>query len=326
MSNQNQTKTTEHGKSALDIAGEALHIVRAAPLHVVMSYYIGSAPLVLGLLYFWAEMSVGAFAASRCLAASLALAVLFIWMKCWQTVYTAGIRAQITGKPAPEWTVLRVARLVRTQAALQPYGLLAIPAALLVTLPFVAVVGFYQNLTVLDTGDATPGRQLAGRAWKQAGLWQKQGLGLIWLMSPWILATGMIVVFASLRLAQYINPASYATDGMVWFILLTIFAFLLTALICPFGAVVAGNIAVALALLPWLLTSFLGADTTFTLSGAGAVFNTTFLVTVFGLSYLCLDPVVKAAYTLRCFLGESQTTGEDLIVELHAIANESHRT
>lgn len=312
------TESQEPGKGGLEIVGEAMHIIRATPPEVLMSYYIGSAPLVLGLLYFWAEMSVGAFASARCVPASLGLAALFVWMKCWQAVFAAGIRAMITGKPAEPWTTVRVLRLIRTQTSLQPYGLILIPLALLVTIPFATVLGFYQNLTVIDTDDEERGKHIAGRAWKLALMWQKQSHVMIWLVSPWALGIGMSAIFASLKLAQSMDPGTFATEGLIWFIFLSIATFSLTALLCPFGAMVAGNIAVMLALLPWILKTIAGMDTTFTISGPGAIINTTFLTTVFGLSYLCLDPVFKTAYTLRCFLGDSQKTGEDLIVELRA--------
>lgn len=311
--------TKEPGRGGLEIIGEAMHLLRAAPPEVLMSYYIGSTPLVLGLLYFWAEMSVGAFAAARCVPASMALAALFVWMKCWQSVFAAGIHAEITGRQAAPWTPGRVLQLVRNQAALQPYGLVLIPAALLLAVPFPTVLGFYQNLTAVDSGDEDHGTQVAGRAWKLALLWPKQSIVITWLLSPWALGAGMTVIFISLKVAESMNPAAFATVGLIWFFLFSLLAFGLTAVLCPFGSVVAGNIAVMLALIPWMLKTFLGVDTTFTISGADAIVNSTFLMTVFGLSYLCLDPVFKAAYTLRCFLGDSQKTGEDLIVDLRAV-------
>jgi uncharacterized membrane protein len=37
---------------------------------------------------------------------------------------------------------------------------------------------------------------------------------------------------------------------------------------------------------------------------------------MFGLTYLCVDPILKTLYTLRCFYGESLESGEDLKAEL----------
>ncbi len=52
------------------------------------------------------------------------------------------------------------------------------------------------------------------------------------------------------------------------------------------------------------------------MSGLHAL-NTTFLMSAFALSYLCLDPLIKVTYALRCFYGEALTTGADLKTELN---------
>lgn len=78
-----------------------------------------------------------------------------------------------------------------------------------------------------------------------------------------------------------------------------------------FGLFVFLNLGVGLLSLPYLLKSILGVDTVFTLSGM-RMLNTTFLAVLGGLTYLCLDPVLKAIYVLRCFYGRSRHTGDDL--------------
>ena len=47
----------KHPKSAIRIIEEAVHILRSAPGSLLSVYYIGSVPFILGLLYFWADMS-----------------------------------------------------------------------------------------------------------------------------------------------------------------------------------------------------------------------------------------------------------------------------
>ena len=308
--------TEQEGRKALAVADEAVHLLRTAPFHVVAAYYIGSIPFMLGLLYFWSDMSRSAFAASRCVAASLGLAVLFIWMKCWQALYAGGLRASITGDRAPPWTPRRFLRLASAQTLVQPSGLLAIPAALLLVAPFCAVYSFYQNITALADGTTPEVRGVAGRAWRQARLWPTQGYILMWLLSPWILAIGMLTAFGSMWLALSAAPELHEVHGQFWFILALLIMFQLVLPLSPFGCAVAGGVAVIMALLPGLASVLLGTDTVFTLSGMYAVLNTTFLMTVYAVSYLCLDPLLKAAYVLRCFYGESRQTGEDLRVEL----------
>ena len=85
-----------------------------------------------------------------------------------------------------------------------------------------------------------------------------------------------------------------------------------------FKLVVALNIGVMIYAVPQMLKRFFGIETVFTLGGFTAL-NSTFLATVVCLSHLCVDPLVKTVYALRCFYGASEKTGADLKAELMAI-------
>lgn len=63
-----------------------------------------------------------------------------------------------------------------------------------------------------------------------------------------------------------------------------------------------------------------GIESFFTLNPLAAVLNSTFVLGTFLLTYLILSPLMKAAYTLRCFYAESQTTGADLLSRLASAA------
>lgn len=78
------------------------------------------------------------------------------------------------------------------------------------------------------------------------------------------------------------------------------------------------NLAIAIFLLPYIFKKFFGFETIFTLSGINFL-NSTFLVSTIGITYLCVDPIVKTAYMLRCFYGAALTTGEDIRSELKKI-------
>jgi hypothetical protein len=303
------------------MADEAMHLLRTAPFHVIAAYYVGSVPFIIGFLYFWADMSRSAFAAQRCVSTSLGLAVLFIWMKSWHTIFARELKAVITQKPAAPWTLRRLFRLASVQTFVQPSGLLTIPAALFLLIPFGPVYAFYQNVMLLGDGESPDIKTVTDRAWVQAKLWPVQNHLLMWLFSPWVLATGLLAAFGSMWMALSITPELHEIHGMLWFALALLIVFQVILPLAPFGCVVAGNIAIAIVALPNLLKYLFGVETTFTLSGLHAILNTTFLMTVYGLSYLCLDPLMKAAYVLRCFYGESQQTGEDLRAELRSIRN-----
>src|SRR5436190_2773899 len=90
---------------------------------------------------------------------------------------------------------------------------------------------------------------------------------------------------------------------------------LLLGALLSFGLVVFLDAGIGLATVPSLVKTLFGIETAFTRSSWG-LFNTTFLATVGAVAFLCLDPLVKAVYLLRCFYGESLHTGEDLRAEL----------
>lgn len=75
------------------------------------------------------------------------------------------------------------------------------------------------------------------------------------------------------------------------------------------------NLASAFVAVPWLANRLLGIDNIFGFSG-GWYFNTTFLAAVTALTWLAVDPLVKAFYVLRMFYGRARRTGDDVRVEL----------
>jgi len=85
-----------------------------------------------------------------------------------------------------------------------------------------------------------------------------------------------------------------------------------------FGIFVLFNLSAAVTLPSELAKMFLNIDSTLTRGGFSGL-NTTFVAIVLSLGYLCLDPLVKAFYTLRCFYGQSLQTGQDLRGELRSL-------
>jgi len=164
----------QQGKGAIELIEEATHLLRTAPAAVLAGYYFGTLPFVLGLLYFWADMSRSPFANQHLTAWALGMALLFLWMKFWQAVFARKLRALISVEPAAPWNFSRGRRVFLAQAVLQPSGLFLLPLSLLPVLPFAWVYAFYQNLTALDDGEAAPLRRLFKKSCRQAALWPRQ--------------------------------------------------------------------------------------------------------------------------------------------------------
>jgi hypothetical protein len=306
------------GIGALDIAEEAVHLLRLAPPRALACYYLGSLPFVLGLLYFWADMSKSAFAYGHLYSGALALALLFVWMKTWQAVYARLLWAEVSGEAAPRRGLRRMLRIAVTQTILQPSGLLLLPVALLLTIPFGYAYAFYQNLTILDDGAGTGVRDAARRAAALARPWPKQNHILIWALSPFL-----TIVAAGLFLVIIPVVAAIGPEWSGFFLAVSSVMFVLALMpLSPLGIVIAANIAVSILLVPALLNTLLGVNTVF-IENVWAMLNSTFFAVVIGLTYLCMDPLMKAAYVVRCFYAQSIRSGEDLKVELRRLTRKA---
>jgi hypothetical protein len=251
-------------KSALGLLEEAAACLRSSPPGLLAVYYLGTFPFVLGALFYWTDMSRSAFAEERVVSGALGVALLFLWMKIWQSVFCSLVRARLRGTSDP-WDGKRVRGLILSQVTCQPTALFLLPPSLLLTLPFGWVYAFYQNVTVLGGEPGLDGEQLRRKAIRQARLWPGQN--------------HLLLIIALL-----------------------------------FGCIVFLNLGLALILAPNLLKNLLGIDTVFTLDFSSFL-NTTFMAILAGLTYLCLDPLLKTVFTLRSFYGDSIESGEDLEVQ-----------
>ncbi|MFH1490238.1 MAG: DUF4129 domain-containing protein [Pseudomonadota bacterium] len=258
-------------RTAVELTEEAVHLLRTSPIGILGQYYIGTLPFTLFLLYFWADMSRSAFAGDHCVAASLALALLFIWMKSWHALFAQKIGARIRNIPAPVFSFRRFARIAATQGMIQATGLFILPLSLILAIPFGWAYAFYQNVSALGAGESAA-RSLIRQTWSQMLFWPAQNHALLLMISA-------------------------------------------------FGAVVFLNIAVTFLILPQMLNKFMGIETVFSMSGWKSALNTTFLVIAGSITYLCIDPLIKTVYALRCFYGTSMTSGEDLKADLRRFAS-----
>lgn len=166
----------------MDLLEEAFHLLRHAPAAVWVCYLAGAVPFAIGLLFFWAEMSHGGEAWRHARVRSLGMALLFVWLKVWQTFFCRALLSRLTGEPSGPWPAGRVARLAAIQAAWQPTSLFLLPIAALIMIPFGWVFAFYQNLTVMGDG-AADGKEATRQAQHCARLWPMQNHKLLAILS-----------------------------------------------------------------------------------------------------------------------------------------------
>ncbi len=307
------------GKPGLELVEEAVYLLRQTPLATLALYFIGSLPFVFGVITFWAAMIQSAYAWQTLPDAALGLALLFVWMKVWQSRFCQHLMAQLQGDRVPRWTPGCFLRSVSIQGLFQATGFIVLPVAALLTIPFGWVYAAYQNATVLDSGEYLSTRSLLRDAVAQARLWPRQNHVVIWLLSPFLL---LLVAGVFLGLLPVINALSSIFLTSVLYLLAGILILALMPL-SPFGLIVALNLGTGILFSVGLLDTLLGIKTVFS-TVPGAALNSTFVAMVFGLAYLCMDPAVKAAYVLRCFYSDSLKSGEDLRVALRRYGNVSN--
>src|SRR5712672_929456 len=105
-------RTRRHqGKGAFDLIEEATHLLRTAPGATLAVYYAGAIPFILGVLYFWADMSRSPFARQHLVEAALGVSVLFLWMKGCQAVFARRLRAQLAAVPPVPLDARRAGRI-----------------------------------------------------------------------------------------------------------------------------------------------------------------------------------------------------------------------
>ena len=251
------------------MAEEAVHLLRSSPPGILACYYLGSLPFVLGFLFFWADMSRGAFAERHCVPAALGLALLFVWMTCWQAVFVRRLKGHVLARKPEPWTSRSFLRMVMIQTIVHSSSLVVLPLASILLFPLGVAYAFYQNTFALADYDRDGPGTACRRSWQQALIWPKQN-------------HIMLLIFALFGLFVFVN-------------------------------LVNGILAV-----PQLMKMFFGTETMFT-RNAWSMLNTTFFAVIGCLTYLCMDPLAKAAYLLRCFYGESLRSGTDLKVEIRNV-------
>lgn len=269
--NEDRRQLHRAGRPAETLIEEAIALLRTAP-GALVSFFTGAIPFWLGLLYFLSDMSRSADADTHLVPASLGVALLFVWMKCWQTVFASRLSAVLLDEREAPWTAARILRMTLAQAGPQTLGLPVRFIALCIGIPFAWVSSFYQSISILGDGNApaTPDAPTVfRRSIAQAKLWAGQSHRVIFQLS-------MLGLF-------------------IWI-----------------------NVVVLLIFVPSLLKTFFGIETIFSRSFS-AFLNTTFFTATFAITMLCLDPLWRAVYVLRCFYGESLRTGRDLAVQLRRV-------
>ena len=185
----------------LQILEESVHLLRMNTAAFLSSYYIGSLPFALGILYFWADMSRSAYAAERLPIAALGLGLLFAWMKFWHFIFCSRIQAHLQGTSFAGRPFSDLLSMAAMQTLIQASGFIVLPLASLAVIPLGWCYAFYQNASIPSDQHPTGIGSLCKNAWQQARLWPRQNHMVILTLSLF-----SIVVFFNTAVCVVIIP------------------------------------------------------------------------------------------------------------------------
>ncbi len=169
--------------TGIDLIEEGVHLLRQVPLSAWAVYFCGVAPFVFGFLFFWTEMVSSGFADQSLLPGAMGLGVLFVWFKATQAYFGDGLREALHGQGEAGWSLGQWMQVVRRQAFWQATGLIVLPIAFAVTVPFGWAFAFYQNVLLSDPRDELSDGQTVRESWRIARLWPEQNWTLLSLLS-----------------------------------------------------------------------------------------------------------------------------------------------
>jgi hypothetical protein len=176
-------------------------LLRTAPAALLSVYYLGSVPFVLGLLYFWADMSRSAHASDYSAASAMGLAGLFAWMKVWQRLFALRVQTLASGNLPHRRSLRHTASATASQTLIHATRFIVLPVAALLAIPFGYCYAFYQNVALYDGENGHDLRPTCRWAWKQAKLWPRQNHLLICIL--WLFG---LVIFLNASLATFMIP------------------------------------------------------------------------------------------------------------------------
>jgi hypothetical protein len=204
--------------SPIDLLEEGVHLLRRAPAEAWLVYAAGTAPFVLGLIYFVADMSRNPLAASRCAPLSLGMAMLYILMRGSHAAFARALAAVVRGEDAPARRAGGFARDAAYQAILAPLTLLLLAVSAAVVVPVGWAYALHQHLVA---GHAPEGvratlRGAARRARSWPGL-NHGALALLLLLRFIIfLDTVLLLGFLPQLAKVLLGISSPFTESMFW--------------------------------------------------------------------------------------------------------------
>ncbi len=185
------------GKKAVDLLEEAILMLRSLPFLVWAGLYFGALPYVLVFLLYLMNLAHNPAVSEQLVGYSALLALLYAWLRVWQTVFAAQLWSVRAGTGVSAWSFRSVLRIWRDHLRYSAVSLVGLSVSALLVFPLAWHYAVHQNLVLLVLPSFDGRNSRAGmlrRSWQQARLWPGQNHLIMLLL-------GLISLFAFLNFA-----------------------------------------------------------------------------------------------------------------------------
>jgi len=158
----------------LELCEQSFELLRTSGPAVILLYYLGSIPFVLGALFFASSMIRSPTADEHCAAGAFGVALLFLWMKLCQSVFAGRLRAVLTESSPEKYGTGTLVSVFVSQTCIHATGLFLLPISALIAFPLAWVLAFYQSATAAPVSEQTSLKRLTTYAAREAALWPMQ--------------------------------------------------------------------------------------------------------------------------------------------------------
>ncbi len=188
-------------KNTFDIIEESLLVLRSIPSHWYLLYLCGTLPFIFVFVYYWTEMNRNVMTDNSIVSLSFILAFLFIWMRCWQSIFMRLIQAFVCGESACDFSFSVIGRLITAHIVLQPCCIILRILSWILLFSFSWVYAFFQNIIVIAGEKDNQLRNIYHESLNQSTLWQTQNI--LFIIVSFVFR---FIVFINILLCAIIIP------------------------------------------------------------------------------------------------------------------------
>jgi uncharacterized membrane protein len=289
MSREKSFKDKTEGRAVFDLLDEAYFLFKNNLNYILPLHLIAFIPFLLAIMFFIFRFENYHSTQDDIIKWSLLLTFLFCWKNFFHSLLSGKIMDIVSKRPAEKINMKRIFMILLKQNLIHLSGLISL--ILLIKLPW----GFATFIPVAV------------------------------LVLPAIFYTSDVIsaIEPELGVSKFIKKVLFhISRNFVKHLLMSVIAIIGTAILVF-------NITAVVMLIPFMLKTFWGIETQFTIAGGMSLslfFNTTIWSIIIAVSWLLIDPFYRILYVLRFFYGESIGKGWDLRATLLKISNSAGKT